>query len=166
MPPTATFADSTAEDPSAPDITSIVVSGDAAGNITFQVNVSNRPALTPDMFFVVFLDTDQNPATGAPDFLGADYVIELDPGVVTLFQWNGTDFVAAASQASLTYAYAATGPTIHVSAADLGRTKGFNFGVLAASGATTDASGNLDFTNLKVDRAPDTGHGFFSYSLS
>jgi len=43
-----TFPDSIGEDASAPDITSIVVSNDDAGLITFQINVSNRPALTPD----------------------------------------------------------------------------------------------------------------------
>ena len=54
-----TFNDSVGEDAAAPDITSIAVSNDDAGLITFQVNISNRPALTPDMFLLVFLDTDQ-----------------------------------------------------------------------------------------------------------
>src|SRR6185295_13766027 len=100
-----TFNDSVGEDVNAPDITSVVVSNDDAGLITFQVNISNRPALTPDMYMLVFLDTDQNASTGATDFIGAEYAIELDPGAVTLFQWNGTDFTQASSQASLTYAY-------------------------------------------------------------
>src|SRR6185503_9928108 len=75
-----TFNDSVGEDPNAPDITSIAVSNDDAGLITFQVNISNRPALTPDMFVLVFLDTDQNASTGDPDSLGADYAIDLEPG--------------------------------------------------------------------------------------
>ncbi len=124
---TATFPDSTGEDAAAPDITSVVVTNDDAGNIVFQVNISNRPALTSDMFLLIFLDTDQNPATGSTQNFGAEYVIELDPGAVGLFQWNGTDFPAAASQTSLTYSYAATGATIRVSASDLGKTKAFNF---------------------------------------
>jgi hypothetical protein len=160
-----TFADSIGEDPAAPDITSVVISNDDAGNVTIQVNISNRPALTADMFLLVFMDTDQNSATGDPQLLGADYVIELDPGAVGLFQWNGTDYTSAASQTSLTYAYLATGATIHVSAADLGKTKGFKFSVIAVSGATTDPSGNPDFTNIHRDSAPDAGHGFFSYSV-
>lgn len=159
-----TFADSIGEDAEAPDITSIVISNDDAGNITIQVNISNRPALTADMFLVMFLDTDQNSSTGDPQLLGADYVIELDPGTVGLFQWNGTDFTFATSQTSLTYAYA-NGATIHVSAADLGKTKGFKFGVIAVSGVTTDPMGNPDFTNIHRDPAPDAGHGFFSYSV-
>ena len=56
----ATFADSSGEDANAPDITSVAVSNDDAGMITFKINISNRPALTPDMTVLLFLDTDQN----------------------------------------------------------------------------------------------------------
>ena len=159
-----TFNDSVGEDASAPDITSVAVSNDDAGLITFQVNISNRPALTPDMYMLIFLDTDRNASTGATDFLGSEYAIELDPGAVTLFQWNGTDFTQASSQASLTYAYS-NGATIRVSAAELGRTKVINFGVVAVSGLTFDASGNPVFDNEHRDLAPDAGHGFFSYQV-
>jgi hypothetical protein len=162
---TTTFQDSLGEDANAPDITSVVISNDDAGNITIQINISNRPELTSDMFLLMYVDTDQNPATGNPQDLGADYVIELDPGSVFLFQWNGTTYAAAAAQTSLTYSYATTGATIHISAADLGKTKGFRFAVLAASGVTTDASGNLDFSNIHIDAAPDFGHGFFAYQV-
>jgi hypothetical protein len=160
----ATFADSIGEDPNAPDITSVVVSNDDAGLITIQINIGNRPTLTPDMFVLVFLDTDQNASTGAADFLGAEYAIELDPGAVSLFKWDGTDFVQAPSQTSLTYAYA-NGATIHISAADLGRTKAINFATIAASGVTNDASGNPVFDNVHRDAAPDPGHGAYAYQV-
>ena len=161
----ANFPDSIGEDAAAPDITSVDVSNDDAGMLTFQINISNRPALTSDMFLLIFLDTDQNASTGDPGAVGAEYVIELDPGTVGMFQWNGTDFVQAASQTSLTYAYGTTGATIHVSAADLGKTKALDFGVIAFSGLVNDASGNPDFTNVKTDQAPDREHGFFSYQI-
>jgi hypothetical protein len=160
-----TFADSIGEDANAPDITSVVVSNDDSGLITFTINVSNRPAFTSDMYFLIFLDTDQNSSTGDPKSLGADYAIDLEPGAVGLFQWNGTMYAPAASQTSLVYAYATTGPTIKISASDLGKTKAFSFAVVAASGFTTDASGNPDFTNEHRDYAPDPGHGFFSYQV-
>jgi hypothetical protein len=160
-----TYQDSIGEDPNAPDITSIVVSNDDSGLITFKINISNRPALTPDMTVLLFLDTDQKPTTGDPTSLGADFAIELDPGSVGLFQWNGSDFVAASSQSSLTYGYDATGATIRVNANDLNKTKGFNFGVVAISGISTDASGNPDFTNSHSDAAPDPGHGFWNYKV-
>ena len=160
-----TFPDSIGEDASAPDITSIVVSNDDAGLITFQINVSNRPTFTPDMYFLVFIDADNNPSTGDTNSVGAEYAIDLEPGAVGLFQWNGTTYAPASSQTSLTYAYASTGPTIHVSAAELGKTKALRFGTLAASGFALDANGNPDTTNEHADLAPDPNHGFYSYPV-
>jgi hypothetical protein len=160
-----TFTDSVGEDASAPDITSVAVSNDDAGNITFTVNISNRPELTPDMFLLIFLDTDRNAGTGDPDGLGAEYVIQLVPGAVDLFQWNGTDYVLAPAQTSLTFVYGSAGATIHVSAAELNKAKGFNFGTIAVSGVTVDAAGNPNFDNIHRDLAPDPGHGFWSYQV-
>jgi hypothetical protein len=162
---TKTFPDSIGEDAQAPEVTSVVVSNDDAGLITIQINVSNRPAMTPDMYFLVFLDTDKKANTGFADALGADYVIQLVPGAVDLFQWNGTTFVGAPSQTSLTFSYLPTGPVIKVSAADLSKTKSLNFGVVAAAGLMIDAAGNPDFTNEHRDYAPDLGHGFNSYDV-
>ena len=161
----ATFPDSIGEDPAAPDITSVVVSNDDAGLITFQINISNRPALTQDMFLLVFIDSDNNAATGDQQSYGSDYLIELDPGSVGLLQWNGSSYVNAASQTSLTYQYATTGATIRISAADLGKTKAIKLGVIAFSGFAVDANGQPDLTNLKRDAAPDFGHGLFSYQV-
>lgn len=160
------FPDSIGEDAQAPDITSVVVSNDDSANLTFKINISNRPALTPDMTVLIFMNTDQNTTTGDPTTNGADYVIELDPGTVNLFQWNGTDFVGAQSQASLTFSYDTTGPTIRVNASDLGDTRAVSFAVIAVSGIVTDAQGNPDFTNSHEDQAPDPGHGMFTYKLA
>ena len=160
------YQDSTGEDPAAPDITSIGVTNDDTGAITFQINIANRPAFTPDMLLDIFLDTDKNASTGASQFFGADYLIELQPGAVGLFQWNGSDFVGALSQSSLTFSYGTTGATIRVNALDLNRTKGFNFATAIVSGLVTDpATGNVDFTNAHDDIAPDTGHGTFAYQV-
>jgi hypothetical protein len=160
-----TFADSVGEDAAAPDITGIAVSNDDAGLITFKIAISNRPAMTPDMTVLLFIDADRQPSTGDPSELGADYAIELDPGAVGLLHWNGSDYVPAASQTSLTFAYDASGATIRVSALDLGKTKGFNFASVAISGIVVDAAGNVDFTNAHLDSAPDTGHGLFGYQV-
>jgi hypothetical protein len=162
---TTTFPDSVGEDANAPDITGVVISNDDAGNIVFQINISNRPALTADMFMLIFLDTDQNASTGDSATLGSDYVLQLIPGAVDLYQWNGSDYAPAAAQASLTYSYQPTGATIRISAADLGKTKGFKFGVIVASGVVVGANGQLDFTNVHRDYAPDLGHGFFTYQV-
>ena len=160
-----TYPDSAGEDPAAPDITSIGVTNDDTGLITFQITISNRPAFTGDMLIDLFLDTDKNGATGDSQLLGTDYVIELQPGGAGLFQWNGSDFVGATSQVSLTSSYGATGATIKVNALDLNKTKGFNFIVAATSGITFDANGNASFANAHDDIAPDAGRGTFSYQV-
>ena len=128
-------------------------------------NVSNRPTFTQDMYFLIFIDSDNNPATGDTASLGADYAIDLESGAVGLFQWNGTTYAPASAQTSLTSAYASTGPTIHVAASELGNTRAIRFGTVAASGFAVDASGNPITTNEHRDFAPDLGHGFYAYVL-
>ena len=46
---TVTYPDSTGENPAAPDITTIVVSNDDAGMITFKINIPNRAHCTRDI---------------------------------------------------------------------------------------------------------------------
>ena len=136
---TQTYQDSTGEDAAAPDITTVTVSNDDAGTISFQINIANRPALTPDMLIDILVDSDNNPATGEPNS-GADYAIELVAGAVDLFRWNGSDFVSGAPQSSLIFSYTPAGPVIRVSALELGKTKAFAFSIDAASGIAVDAS--------------------------
>lgn len=116
------------------------------------------------MFLLMYIDSDNNPATGNQQAYGADYVIILAPGEIDLQQWNGSAYVNAPSATSLSYAYS-NGATIRINTADLGNTRAFNFGVIANSGVVIDAAGHLDFSNVKRDAAPDFGHGLFAYSL-
>jgi len=156
------YPDSVGEDPNAPDITGIDVSNDDAGLITFHVKISNRPTFTSDMVLLAWIDKDNNPATGDPKFGGADDVIQIVPGAVGLFDWNGNP---VSSQTSVTYSYDPSGATFTVSSADLGGVKTIRFVVGAFSGVTTDANGNADFTNAHADFAPDPGHGLYSYDV-
>jgi hypothetical protein len=87
------------------------------------------------------------------------------PGAADLFQWNGSAFVHAASQTSLTFAYSPTAATIHISISDLNKTKAFKFGVIAASGAVVKSDGSIDLSNVHEDAAPDFGHGFWPFQL-
>jgi hypothetical protein len=148
-----TFADSVGENAAAPDVTSIAVANDDAGLITFQVNVSNRPALTQDMVALMFIDSV--PGTGDPESLGADFAIQLDPAGVALFKWDGTNYTFVSSSVSFTYA--AGGPTIRIGAGDLGKPKTINFTVLLVSGITFDANGEPNLSNAAADVAPDFG---------
>jgi hypothetical protein len=156
-----TFSDSTNEDPAAPDITSIGVSNDDAGAITFKVGISNRPALTADMLFLLFIDTAQG--VGDPDSFGADYAIQIEPAGIALFKWDGSNYTFVSS--SVAFAWAAGGPTIQVSAAEMGKAKTANFVALAISGITFDANGNATFDNAHADTAPDRGRGTYSYDV-
>jgi hypothetical protein len=163
------YPDSIGEDALAPDITTTTVSNDDTGLITFQVAISNRPALTPDMLIAIVLDSDSNTATGDPQgaipgFAGSDYLIQLVPGEVDLFKWNGSDYVFAAAP-SLIYAYDTTGATIKLNATELGKPKTLSFAEIALSGITNDAQGNSDFTNAHRDFSPDPGHGTFTYQV-
>ena len=154
------------------DIASLNLANDDKGAITLLINVPNRPALTGDMFFLVFVDADANPATGDAQSLGADYVIELDgplnnqPAGIGLFRWDGANFTATGvPQTSLTFGYANGAATINVNAGDLGATKRMSFAVIAISDVVLDAAGEPDFTNAHYDYAPDAGHGFFTYDV-
>jgi len=159
----ATFQDATGEDPEAPDITTVSVSNDDTGLVTFRIGISNRPSLTPDMLFLLFLDTV--PDAGDPDSLGADYALQLVVGNASLFKWDGTDFTGAPSQSSVSFTYEATGPTLRVKASDLGNAKALDFVVIAMSGIGVDANGDPDFTNAHDDLAPDRGGGLYAYQV-
>lgn len=164
---TTTYPDSVGEDALAPDITSTTVSNDDSGNTVFQIAIANRPALTQDMAVIVVLDTDGNSATGDVDSVvpGSDYLIQLVPGSVDLFKWNGSDY-AGSPAPSLTFAYASTGATIRVNTSELGRTKQLRFVVIAISGITFDAQGGAVLDSARRDSSPDPGHGAFTYDVN
>jgi hypothetical protein len=165
-----TFQASSPSDPQAPNITTVTVSNDNSGMITFQINIPNQASLSGDKITDIEVDADNNPATGSPDVLdkGADLAIELFQGQVTLFQWDGTTFsrtAAGPSQATLIFLDTPGGPTIKINASELNGTKKFGFNVTSIAGVTTDSAGNLDFTNAHFDLAPAAGHGLWMYDV-
>jgi hypothetical protein len=152
-----TYMDSTGEDPTAPDITTIVVSNDDAGTITVRVNVPNRPQLTRDTAAFVDVDSDANQATGDPANFGADFIIQYIQGEAILFRWDGTDYRLSATQASLTSSWSG-GPTFKINAAALKNTRRLRFDALVVSGLVfDDTTGAIDCTNCKRDLAPLVG---------
>lgn len=171
-----TFQDSIGEgggNPAFPDVSTLVVSNDDTGLITMRINIPNRPALTRDMALVIFVDSDNNPATGDPSadslFPGTDYIIQLFLGEVFLFKWDGTDFTRRPGDppaTSLVYEYASSAATIKITAAELGNTKRFGFGVLVWSGLVIDeTTGDIDFTTAEADVAPTPFSGFYVYDV-
>jgi hypothetical protein len=164
------YQDSSGENPAAPDITTLTVSNTDAGMLSFRVNVPNRPAFGQDMLIVLFVDADNNSATGDPDPLGqgVDYVVEIFGGEAALFRWDGTNFTRRAGDppaTSLIFTYQG-GITINISTAELGNTKALKFNVLVFSGITIDpTTSDLDFTNAVGDIAPAAGAGLYQYEV-
>jgi hypothetical protein len=165
-----TFTDSSGEDAQGPDITTVVLSNDDKGVLTWQINVPNRPTLTGDMGFIVYINSDSNSATGDPQLFGSDYILQLigpidGPALAVLFRWNGSDFTAqGVSQSSLIFRYA-NGVTFKLNASELGNTRRIQFIVLALTGLVL-TNGQLDDKDARFDVAPDPGHGVYTFDVS
>ena len=156
-----TFQDSTGERPDAPDITTVVVSNTNAGEITFKIN--GPPRLTDDMEADVWIDSDNNPATGEPD-TGLDYVIQLLFGEVDLYRWDGTNFSRRTNdppQSTLTFSQL----SVKINASELGNTTKFAFLIDVITGLAI-VNGEIDGSNARFDVAPDPGHGFWNYTMN
>jgi hypothetical protein len=139
----ATLQDSVAEeDARAPDISTVVVSNDDAGLLSFEIHFANRVALGPGEELSLWFDTDRNPKTG---LLGSDRFIELIGGAVTLTNAETYEEEAAPS---LTATAGASAVTIRIRANELGTKAAFDFFIWAD--ATPD---DEDVTD--VDTAPD-----------
>jgi hypothetical protein len=165
---TTTYQDSTGENPAAPDITTVVVSNNDAGMITFRINIPNRAQLDRDMLVDLFVDSDNNPATGDPELFGADYALELILGDIALFKWDGENFTRRPGDppsTSLLYAYNG-GVSINISSTELGNTKAFGFATIVLSGLVIDdVTGDIDFTKAVGDAAPAPDAGLFKFEV-
>jgi len=163
-----TFQDSTGEDPNAPDITTLVVSNNDAGMLSFRVNVPNRPSLGQDMLIELWVDSDNNATTGSPELAGVDYVMQVVRSEIALYRWDGTDFTRRfgdPSAVTLTFSYQG-GITVRISANELGQTRAFKFFAVVVSGCTVDpTTGALDCANSVADVAPGGGAGLYQYEV-
>ena len=166
-----TFTDSTGEDPQGPDITTVVLSNDDRGTLTWVINVPNRPTLTGDMAFDILINSDSNAATGDPQLFGADYDLIVigpisGPAEAALFRWDGREFTAqGVPQTSLIFGHANGAMTIRLNASELGNTRRLQFILLALTGLVLTPEGQLDAENARFDLAPDPGHGLYSFDV-
>jgi hypothetical protein len=166
-----TFEDSTGEDAQGPDITTVTLSNDDRGTLTWVINVPNRPTLTGDMAFDILINADANAATGDPQLFGADYDLIVigpisGPAEAALFRWNGTEFTAqGVPQLSLLFGHANGAMTIRLNASELGNARRMQFLVLALTGIVLTPDGQLDAENARFDLAPDPGRGMYSYDV-
>lgn len=74
----AVYADPAGDAPSAPDITSVSVSNDDRGDVSFRIALGNRPAASAQDWVALFLDVDD--VADADGTLAAEYLLLADAG--------------------------------------------------------------------------------------
>ena len=86
------FTDPAGDSGIAPDITSVTVSNDDSGLLTFRIAIANRTALGPDDVVAALIATDDpNPYIGRR-FDGTNFAVVLDGTYgPSLHEWNGAD---------------------------------------------------------------------------
>ena len=138
------LADATEDSGAAPDVSTVAVSNDDSGMVTFKIGVANRTALSPTEFVSVLIDADQKEQTGAD---GADYVLLATAYGTQLIRWNETTSKLEPAAAASLRSDWQNGPTISIDRQDLGGTTKFYFGVLSSDTAADD----------QLDAAPERG---------
>jgi hypothetical protein len=150
------LTDPSGDSGTAADITAVSVSNDAKRQITFQVSFAGGLASADSV--AIFLDTDQNAATGNTVVDGAEYLFtESESGnSFGLAHWDGANWqVSPATTASVTGGSGSNTLTFSINASDLGGISGFNFWV-----GSIDGNGGAGHE----DQAPDSGT--WNYQLS
>jgi hypothetical protein len=167
-----TYLDATGEDAAAPDITRVVVSNDDSGKLTFRIAIPSHPVLTEDMRIRIWLDYDDDPATGlaVEGREGLDHFLLVDRGslgfgTAGLFVCSGSTCSGGrdlGTLASLGFSYE-NGALFSLESETLRRTepvrigglKRFRFSVEAWSGIGYDpVARTWDFTSARRDVAP------------
>jgi hypothetical protein len=138
----ATFTDPTGDSGDGPDVTTVAVSDDKTGKITFAATIANRPVLTDVDGILAFFDTDRNSGTGGNG--GFEYEVAWIEGHQLLLKWDGSQF-ADYKAASFSAAYKNGVGTFSIAKGDFGGAASFAF-ILTTTG---DTGGTTS------DRAPD-----------
>jgi hypothetical protein len=148
----ATLASATFTDPTGdatgdgPDVTTVQVSDDSTGKISFTATIANRPALTDVDAVQAFFDTDRNSGTGGNG--GYDYEVAWIDGHEELDHWDGGQFATVSpAPKSFSASYKNGQATFSIGKDDFGGSVTFNL-FLTTTGDTGDSTS---------DRAPDGG---------
>ncbi len=149
-----TFTDATGDSGTAPDITSLEVTNDARGRITFRLTLPNRStALEATDLMFVLMDSDRNKATGTSD--GDDHLIQLTQGGISILRWDGARYSPVAAPAAR-MSISGGVVTLIVPRANLANTSAFEAVLLAARVVGSTVEG--------LDRGPDAGR--WNYTLT
>lgn len=161
----ATFTDPAGDAQSGPDVTRVVINGDAAqGTLSFTVTAVDleAPAAQGIEREVTFwLDMDSNPATGDPED-GTEYgfVAWNDPSGSwwNLLRWNGSSWESVPATATMRVTGMGDSVTFAMSAADLGGVTRFRFYVVA---------GTWNTSTERYDTRDDApNNGWWSYDIA
>jgi hypothetical protein len=151
------FTDASGDSGTAPDLTQMSVTNDDQGNYTFVATFGTAYG-TASSFFI-YLDTDSNPATGDPQSLGSEFVIDQDgsTGQYGFAQWSGSAWVDTPPNvtADVTLDTTKNTLTVVVNKSELNDTAAFNFWV-----ESTDGDGSPGH----YDDGP-SGSGSWNYKL-
>jgi hypothetical protein len=161
----ASFQDAVGENPNGVDITSVRVSNDIAGLLTFRINIPGQPAFTDDMRLRVWFDSDSKRETGLTqdDVAGRDYFILWDRDGVKLFRCGASTCTNGTPQRTLGSSYRG-GATLTVNASEIKATR-MKFAVEATAGLRYDAATRrFDVSNATFDYAPERTR-FWSYTV-
>lgn len=95
------YPDTSGDSGNAPDVTSIHVTNDDRGMLTFTIALSNRPALHEQDNIDILFDVDLlNEAKKTTGFNGADYAFFEDTTGGVVGRWNGSYFGAYSTPSS------------------------------------------------------------------
>lgn len=148
------YSDPSGDGKGSADVTGVSVASDANGQILFTISTASDPEAQGGAV-VLFLDTDVNPATGAPGTLGAEFLLGVDADSWSFGRWTGSQWDWDTPYSTVRLMSNANTELFSVNRSELGATESFNFWVRAVRGAA--ASGQLD-------DAPDDGA--FNYMLT
>ena len=133
-----TFTDPTGDSGNAPDVTTVTVSNDDNGQVTFAITLANRTALSDQDVGLVLLDTNGD---GSPEFAFGFF-----NGVSAIFSASGSSLTPI-TPASFSGSFANGVQTLSVNKADIGNPTQINFAI-ATSGDQGASVG---------ETAPDSG---------
>jgi hypothetical protein len=165
---TTVFRDGLGENRAGPDITTVRVSSDGGGLVTFRVGVPTNPVLTEDMRLRIWLDADDDRTTGlaVEGLEGLDHFLLVDAwqlgfGAAGLYGCTGSTCSGGrrGPDSTLRFTYE-NGATFTIDAAELGlrRLERLGFSVVVTAGIRFDpVERKYDLTNATVDTAPDEG---------
>lgn len=150
-----TFTDSTGEDPTSADISTVTVTNDpVAKTIMFKVAIANMATMEDGATIAIYLDTDKDPTTGGPNGAESEFTFDNTGGVLAV--WDGAEFASSAAT-DATSSYANGLLTVQFLTADIGSPSAFNFVVETVRGP--------DPNNPSLDEAPDPGAPAWTYTL-